>query len=126
VDSGSGPKEDTQVLPALEAEGRSLKGDEVRAAFPGFASFVDPAVAVATRAAEGQVAALARRAREAIEVERQATLSRLRLTLGHQGLSEEELQGQLEAEERHYEALLGALGGLRVALDSACGFVINR
>ncbi|MCI0570104.1 MAG: SNF2-related protein [Myxococcaceae bacterium] len=126
VEGPTGPKVDTSVLPALEVEGQALKGDQVRAAFPGVADFVDPAVAVATKAAEAELATLASGARRAIEIERDSALARMRLALGHQGLPAEEVARQVAEEERHYAELLGALAGVRVVLDSACGFVINR
>lgn len=126
VDGAGGPKADTVLLPALETEGRSLKGDEVARAFPGFADFVDAAVPVGQKAAEAELAKLATRARKAIESERDAAVARLRLSLGHQGLSTEAVEAQLDAERNHYARLLDALAGAKVVLDSACGFVLNR
>jgi ATP-dependent helicase HepA len=126
VDAPGGPKVDPAVLPALEKEGTPLKGDQVAAAFPGLPDFVDPAVAVGVKAAEAEARALAARAARAIGRERDATLARLRLALGHQGLAADEVERQVAAEEGHYAALLEALGGLKVVLDSACGFAINR
>ena len=55
-----------------------------------------------------------------------ATLERMRLSLGHQGLEAKALEAQLDAERTHYERLLRALAGAKVVLDAACGFVINR
>ncbi|MCY1017247.1 helicase-related protein [Pyxidicoccus sp. MSG2] len=126
VEGASGPKADTTVLPALETDGRALKGDEVNRAFPGFGPFVDAAVPVAQKAAEADLAKLATRARKAIEAERDAAAERLRLSLAHQGLKADAVEAQLDAERTHYERLLKALAGARVILDSACGFVINR
>jgi ATP-dependent helicase HepA len=121
-----GPKADPLLLPALEAEGRSLKGDEVTRAFPGFGAFVDAAVPVGQKAAEAELGKLAAKAKKAIEAERDAALERLRLSLGHQGLAAEALEAQLDAERAHYERLLKALAGAKVMLDSACGFIVNR
>ena len=114
----------TQLLD--EEEGRSLRTDEVMAAFPGFGNFVDPAVKAAVAGAEAGKAELQRAARSAIGKERDAAVSRMRLSLAHQGLGAKEVEAQLEAERAHYDALLGALDGLKIQLDSACGFVINR
>ena len=121
-----GPKADANLLPVLEKEGRALKGDEVSRAFPGIRAFVEAAVAVGQKAAEAELGKLAAKARKAIEAERDATLERMRLSLGHQGLAAEALEAQLDAERTHYERLLKALAGAKVVLDSACGFVINR
>jgi len=120
------PKVDATLLGALEDEGRALKGDEIRVAFPELAGFVDPAVAEATRAAEVEMRSLAESARAAILAERDAAVRRMRLSLQHQGLEGAAVEQQVKAEEQHYQALLDALGGLKVALDSACAFVINR
>lgn len=120
------PKADASLLPALEAEGRALKGDEIRSAFPELPRFVDPAVKVGTQAAEAELAALAKKARKAIETERDEAIRRIRLSLKHQGLGEAEIEAQVAAEERHYAALLEALGKTTMVLDSACGFAINR
>ncbi|MBM7119353.1 helicase-related protein [Archangium primigenium] len=126
VEGPSGPVMDTKVLSALETDGRSLKGDEVARAFPGFAAFVDAGVPVAQKAAEAEMGTLQARAREAVEAERDGALARMKLSLTHQGLGAEAVQAQLDAEYAHYERLLTALRGAKVVLDSACGFVINR
>jgi ATP-dependent helicase HepA len=126
AEAQGGPKADPSLLPALEAEGRSLKGGEVSRAFPGFGAFVDAAVPVGLEAAEAELGRLAAKAKKAIESERELTLERLRLSLSHQGLAAEALEAQLDAERTHYERLLKALGGAKVVLDSACGFLINR
>lgn len=123
---GGVPRVDEGLLPALEPEGRSLKGDEVRAAFPSLPGFVEPAVAAATQAAEAELRRRAGAAGEAIAAERDAALERLRLSLAHQGLSPERIEEQLSAERGHYQSLLAALAGLRLTLDSVCAFVINR
>lgn len=122
----AGPKANPALLPALESEGKALKGDEVNRAFPGFGPFVDAAVPVGQKAAEAELAKLAARARKGIEAERDAALERMRLSLTHQGLSTEAVEEQLGAERAHYERLLKALAGAKVTLDSACGFVLNR
>jgi ATP-dependent helicase HepA len=121
-----GPKVDPSLLSALEPDGRALKGDEVLRAFPGIGAFVDAAVPVAKKAAEAELGKLAAKAKKAIEAERDAAVERMRLSLGHQGLSAEAVEEQLDAERLHYERLLKALAGAKVTLDSACGFVINR
>ena len=120
------PRAEAAVLPALETEGRSLKGDEIRAAFPELPQFLDAAVAAGTADAERQMRALQQKARKDIEEEREAALRRMRLSLAHQGLPKEQLEAQLQTEGAHYAALLDALSGLRVELDSVCGFVLNR
>jgi ATP-dependent helicase HepA len=122
----NGPKADPSLLSSLEPDGRALKGDEVQRAFPGIGAFVDVAVPVGKKAAEAELGKLAAKAKKAIEAERDAALERMRLSLGHQGLSAEAVEAQLDAERTHYERLLKALAGAKVTLDSACGFVINR
>jgi ATP-dependent helicase HepA len=117
---------DTSVLAALESEGKALKGDEVHQAFPGFGVFVDAALPVAQAAAEAELARAAKNARAGIEAERDAAAARLRLSLSHQGLPPEEVESQVDAERHHYERLLQALAGAKVALDAACGFTLNR
>ncbi|MHB8879841.1 MAG: helicase-related protein, partial [Myxococcaceae bacterium] len=120
------PKADPGLLSSLEGEGRSLKGDEIHAAFPGIATFVDPAVAVGAEAAGAELKRLAARARDAILKECEESLERIQLSLAHQGLPAKKIEAQLAAEREHYEKLLGALEGVKLVLDSACGFVINR
>ncbi|WP_375756207.1 helicase-related protein [Corallococcus exercitus] len=126
VDGPQGPVADAAVLPALEADGKALKGDEVHQAFPGFGAFVDAALPVAQAAAEAELGRSAKKARAAIEAERDAAASRLRLSLSHQGLPPEEVEAQVDAERHHYERLLGALAGAKVVLDAACGFTLNK
>ncbi|HEX4622589.1 MAG TPA: SNF2-related protein, partial [Myxococcaceae bacterium] len=60
------PKLDSTLESTLEAEGRTLRTDEVTAAFPGFAQFVDAAVPVAQAGAEARKTELMRSARAAI------------------------------------------------------------
>jgi ATP-dependent helicase HepA len=122
----TGPRVEPALLPVLEKEGQPIKGDEVRAAFPGLGAFVDAALPVAQAGAERELERLAARARKAVDAERDAALARLRLALAHQGLSVEEVQQQVAAEEAHYTALREALSRLSLSLDSACGFVLNR
>ncbi len=126
VDGPGGAKADATVLSALETEGKSLKGDELSRGFPGFASFVDGGITAGQTAAEADLAKLAAKARKGIEAERDAALERMRLSLGHQGLSAEAIEAQLDAEHSHYQRLLEALSGAKVVLDSACVFIINR
>jgi ATP-dependent helicase HepA len=121
-----GPKAEPGLLAALEADGKALKGDEVARAFPGFGLFVEAAVPVAKKAAEAELGKLAAKAKKAIEAERDAALARMKLSLSHQGLPAGAVEEQLDAEGLHYDRLLRALSGAKVALDSACGFVINR
>lgn len=126
AETALGVKVDLSLLPLLDEDGRSLKGDEIRAAFPGLSEFVPQAAAAALAAAQGQVREQQKVARKAIEAERDAALSRLSFALAHQGLSPGQREAQLSAERGHYESLLEAISGLRVALDSACAFIINR
>jgi ATP-dependent helicase HepA len=120
------PKADASLLAVLEGEGRTLKGHEVVNAFPGFGTFVDPAVAVATQAAEAELSQLRKRAQAAIESERDEVLERMKLSLGHQGLAGKAIERELDAERDFYGALGEALKGLKVSLDSASGFIVNR
>jgi ATP-dependent helicase HepA len=81
---------------------------------------------LATQAAQKELARAAQGARVAIEAERDQMLARMRLSLRHQGLEEEAIEAQAARERSHYAALLKALEGLKVSLDSVAGFVINR
>ena len=120
------PEVNASLHEALQTEGRGLKGDEVRRAFPELAEFVDPAVAVATQAAEQVLTRLAAKAGARLREEEAQTLSRMELSLTHQGVSPERIQAQQEAERGHYRELEAALARLSVKLDSVSGFVINR
>lgn len=120
-----GPRADPSLLEPLRHEGRPVKGDEARAAFPDLSAFVDSAAEVATAAARLEATETARKARAAIESERDESLRRLALSLKHQGLSRKEIAAQQKASEAHYADILTTLGGLGLALDSVCGFVIN-
>ena len=126
--------EDGQVKPAdaklLETlngtVGRPIKGEDLRAAFPGFPVGLDLAVAAGSLAAEAELKRRAKRARAAIEAERDTMLRRVKLSLKHQGVKAEVVEAQLTAERAHYTALLQALAGVKVTLDAACAFVVNR
>jgi ATP-dependent helicase HepA len=120
-------KSDPSLLPLLnEIDGKPLKGTEVAGAFPELPSFVDEAVRVATIAAQKQLDAMKDAALEAIEDERDLAMVRIRLSLEHQGVPDDRVEQALVAELNHSDALIKALSGTRLALDSACAFVINR
>ena len=126
-DEGQVKPGDGKLLAVLNAEtGRSLKGEELRAAFPALPGALDLAVAGGSLAAEAELKRRAARARAAIEAERDTMLRRVRLSLRHQGVNGEAIEAQLSAERAHYTALLQALSGVRVTLDAACAFVVNR
>jgi ATP-dependent helicase HepA len=120
------PKVDGSLAQALDTDGRALKGAEILSAFPELPRFVDAAVPVAMRAADDSVKRLAERARAAIEAEREVALTRMELSLRHQGVPSGVLTQKLEAERAYYASLLEALGGMKVQLDSVGAFVINR
>jgi flagellar biosynthesis/type III secretory pathway protein FliH len=124
-DDPKGPRADLSLVNALRHEGRPLKGDEARAAFPELSAFADPAAEVATAAARLEATETARKARAAIESERDESLRRIALSSKHQGLSRKEVAAQQQIAEEHYRDLLAALEGLSLALDSVCGFLIN-
>jgi len=107
-------------------EGRSLQGDQIRAAFPDLAGFVDPAVAEATRAANTQLEAMQEGAQKRLDAERDRALTRLERALRHQGLPPAAIKDQLEQERAHHRTLVEALEGLRLQLDSVCAFVLAR
>lgn len=118
---------DAKVLEALNgSDGKSLKGEDLRAAFPALAGGLDLAVAAGTLAAEAELKRRAARARAVIEAERDGVLARMKLSLQHQGVAAEAIDAQLSAERAHYAALIQALAGVKVTLDAACAFVINR
>jgi ATP-dependent helicase HepA len=125
-DANGAPKVSPSMLPILENDGRPLRGDEVRAAFPGFETFVGPAAKLATQSAREEMKRVAQRARSAIEAERDQTLARLKLSLRHQGLAPETVEAEAARERSHYASLLKTLDGLSVSLDSVAGFVVNR
>ena len=107
-------------------EGRSLQGDQIRAAFPDLGTFVDPAIAEATRAAGTQLQAMQAEARRKLDAERDRVLTRLERALRHQGMAPAAIREQLDAERAHHAALAEALAGLRLQLDSVCAFVLAR
>jgi ATP-dependent helicase HepA len=118
---------DPRLLELLaREEGRSLQGDQIRAAFPDLATFVDPAMVEAMRAASDQLKVMQEEARTKLDAERDRALTRLERALRHQGLPPAAIQGQLDAERAHHAALAEALAGLRLQLDSVCAFVVAR
>jgi ATP-dependent helicase HepA len=120
------PTVEPALLEVLEDEGRALPHDQVRAAFPDLASFVDLGVAEARRAAEDQLATLRARAREALVAERDLGLERLSRALHHQGLGDEAVAAQLSLEKSHAATLERTLEKVTLQLDSVCGFVVDR
>lgn len=120
-------KVDAALLPTLrEVDGRSLKGNEVAPAFPELQGFVDEAAKAALESAKKQLEALKDTAREAIEDERDLSMLRIKLSLQHQGVPESKIDQVMREELSFSDALLDALDGTTVQLDSACAFVINR
>src|SRR5215831_7126060 len=121
------PGVDPRLLDILaREEGRSLQGDQIRAAFPDLAAFVDPALAEAARAAGAQLRELQAGARRKLDDERDQVLVRMERALRHQGLAPAAIAAQL-AEERAYHARLAeAVEGLTLQLDSVCAFVLAR
>jgi ATP-dependent helicase HepA len=118
---------DAKLLETLNGTtGRPLKGEDLRTAFPSLAEGLDLAIAADSLAAEAELKRRAARARAAIEAERDTTLRRVKLSLAHQGVKGDVLEAQLNAERAHYTALLQALSGVKVTLDAACAFVVNR
>lgn len=121
------PKADATLLETLNGvDGKSLKGNEMLAAFPELPSFLDGAMALATRTAQARLEQVKTKAAQAIEDERDLSMLRIKLALEHQGLAEERIEQALTVELQAYDQLLRALAGVKVALDSACVFVINR
>ncbi len=120
------PLVDPSFLEVLEEEGRGLPADQVRAAFPDLATFVDAGVAEARRAAEDQLATLRARAREALIAERDLTLERLGRALHHQGVAEKTVAAQLALERAYATTLEQTLQRVTLQLDSVCGFVVDH
>ncbi len=121
------PKADAELLELLrEVDGRSLKANEVAAAFPELRSFIDDAARVAVTAAKAQLEALKDSAREVIEDERDLSMLRIKLSLEHQGVPDQKIQQVLREELSFADELLEALDGTTVQLDSACAFIVNR
>ena len=65
-------------------------------------------------------------AKQAIEDERDLTMIRIKLALEHQGVPADRVEKALLTELTAYDQLLDALLRVKVTLDSACVFVINR
>ncbi len=128
VNSADGrPKVDSTLLQLLkDNDGRSLKGDDIRAAFPTLPQFMDQAVLAGTLAAKVELEKRAARAKKAIQAELAVESKRIKLALTHQGVSAAQIEKQLDAEHAYSTSLLDALAGVEVTLDSACVFVINR
>jgi ATP-dependent helicase HepA len=121
------PGREPRLLELLaREEGRSLQGDQIRAAFPDLAAFVDPGVAEATRAATSQLKAMQTEARGKLDAERDRALGRLERALRHQGLPPAAIQTQLEAERDYHRTLVEALEGVELQLDSVCAFILAR
>ena len=121
------PAVEPKLLDLLASEeGRSLQGDQIRAAFPDLASFVAPGVAEAMRAASDELQGLQTEARRKLDAERDRVLVRLERALRHQGLAPAEIETQLEQERDYHRALAAALDGLTLQLDSVCAFVLAR
>ena len=125
--TGGTPKYDPALLKALAgAEGRPLKGSELMAAFPELPQFVDSAVLAGTLAAQTEMQKRTAVAKKLIEAERDSSLRRMRLSLKHQGVAAAKVEAAVKVETERYQALLDALQGVRVVLDSACAVVVNR
>ncbi len=121
------PKVDPKVLEVLNgSEGKSLKANEAMAAFPELPGFLDEAVALATKTAQTQLEKMKVGAQMAIEDERDLSMIRIKLALEHQGLPPERVEKALLTELNAYDSLLQALAGVKVSLDSACVFIVNR
>src|SRR5262249_1370546 len=121
------PVVDDRGLEGLgEEEGKSLQGDQVRAAFPDLAAFIDPGIREAMRAAGGPLQTLQARAAKARAAHKVRAIQRLERALTYQGLDAAAIADQLAAERSHHDKLTEALGGLTLQLDSVCGFVLAR
>ncbi len=120
------PVADAALLDVLEEEGRALPHEQVRAAFPDLATFVDAGVAEARRAAEDQLSILRARAWKSLLAERDLTLERLSRALQHQGVPEKTVAAQLALERAYADTLQETLQKVTLQLDSVCGFVIDR
>jgi ATP-dependent helicase HepA len=127
VRPGGLPGVESRLFEVLATEvGKSLQGDQIRAAFPDLASFVEPGVAEATRAATGQLKAMQTEARKKLDEERDRALIRLERALRHQGMEPATMRAQLDEERAHHRTLVEALEGVRLQLDSVCAFVLAR
>ncbi|HEY1089383.1 MAG TPA: helicase, partial [Archangium sp.] len=124
---GGKPKSEPALMPTLrDVDGRSLKPNEIPAAFPELGYFVDDAQKVALEAAKKQLEALKDAAREAIEDQRDLNMLRIKLSLSHQGVPDAKIDKVMREELSFADALLEALDGTKVQLDSACAFIVNR
>jgi ATP-dependent helicase HepA len=124
---GGKPKSEPALLSTLrDVDGRSLKPNEIPAAFPELGYFVDDAQKVALEAAKKQLEALKDAAREAIEDQRDLNMLRIKLSLSHQGVPDAKIDKVMREELSFADALLEALDGTKVQLDSACAFIVNR
>jgi hypothetical protein len=121
------PVVDPRLLDLLaREEGRALQGDQIRAAFPDLAAFVDPAMAEATRSATAELRSLQTEARKKLDEERDRVLARMERALRHQGLGAAAIETQLEEQRAYHRTLAEALEGLGLQLDSVCAFVLAR
>jgi ATP-dependent helicase HepA len=121
------PVVDPRLLDLLaREEGRALQGDQIRAAFPDLAAFVDPAMAEATRSATAELRSLQTEARKKLDEERDRVLARMERALRHQGLGAAAIETQLEEQRAYHRTLAEALEGLELQLDSVCAFVLAR
>jgi hypothetical protein len=124
---GGRAKSEPSFLPVLrDVDGRSLKPNELPTAYPELPFFVDDAQKVAHEAAKKQLEALKDAAREAIEDQRDLNMLRIKLSLTHQGVPAAKVEKVLREELSFADALLEALDGTKVQLDSACAFIVNR
>jgi ATP-dependent helicase HepA len=126
-----GPRGEAVLDPKLlelltEVDGRPLKAPELAAGFPELAGFIDEAAKVAHAAAKQALLKAQQRAHAAIEEERDLAMVRLALSLEHQGVPRERVDQVLAQELAAYDALVRALSGTRISLDSACAYLVNR
>ncbi len=121
------PRLDSSLKELLrEVDGRTLKGPELPAAFPELREFTDAAAKAALAGARSQLEALKDTARELIEDERDLSMLRTKLSLSHQGVPDRQIELVLREQLAFTDELLDALDGVKVELDSACAFVLNR
>jgi vacuolar-type H+-ATPase subunit D/Vma8 len=78
------------------------------------------------REAIAQRLATVGRERAGIEAEMEAVMRRTQLSLEHHGVPKAVVDAALQEELAHGARLLKALSGVKVVLDSACAFVLNR
>lgn len=121
------PKVDPKLIELLNgADGKSLKGNEALAAFPELPGFLDEAIALATKTAQARLEKMKVNAQQSIEDERDLAMIRIKLALEHQGVPADRVEKALLTELTAYDQLLDALMRVKVTIDSACVFVINR